>query len=386
MAEGWRERAASALVEGGDEEVEVLRPERPPLFDSEGVRAVMAPFLAALVWAGAVFREIVADSPIDPAALLMRAVALGFTVRAALAGRRFVGRLGLWAAADRWGLALAPEGLLLRTPRGDVAVAREDVLGVREHGHWGEQSAERRWSGVYVVTYPDTGRLFVAIPPVFERSPGVLAERLMRWLGPRSVDDGPTEHPAPARLASKLYDDAAEGRVPEGVTVIRHGAAWLARGPYATILLGVVIVEGFLRLGPDAWSRMGVVLPAAVALSLVAVPLVWGWLTRRAIAPRKGIALLFTPAEMLMRTRAGVVRATWKGLAQLRLEGKPTWSILSGYHQARTLVIERRDDPVIRYDEAFLGVPAEVVIVLANAYRKALIPRPGPDRASGAPG
>lgn len=385
MAEDWVERARAALAGKEAPEVEVVPPRRPPLLDGEGVRAALAPLLAALAWAGAIFRELVTDNPFDPAALLVRAVALGLTVRAVLSGRGLARRIGVWLAAPRCGLALAPDGILFRGPDGEVAIARDDVLGVREHGHWGERSARPRWSDVYVVTRPSTGRLFERIPPVFEHTPGVLAERIMRW---RGVVEAPEEHapPPPARLPSKLYDDAARGEVPPGVTVVRHGRGWLERGPYATILLGVVVVEGFARLGYETWERLGLVLPAAIGLSLLAVPLVWIGLTWRAIAPRKGIALLLTPAEAILRTRAGVLRTTWKELVRIAVESKPAWSILKGYHSQRTLVLEPRDSPVIRYDEAFLGVPAEVVTVLGDAYRKGIIPPPGSPGASADPG
>lgn len=382
----WEAEAKRAL--GGEDVpgVQRIRPRRPPLLDADGVRAVLAPFLATLVWGGAVFREMVVGSPIDPLALLLRAVALGLTVRAVLSGATFVRRARVWLAARRHGLALTDGGLVYRDVEGDHAVARRDIVAIREHGHWGQRSGARRWSDVYVVTRPESGRVVLTIPPLFERTPGVLAERLMRWRGPVPAPSD-VVYPAPARLGSKVYDDAAAGRVPEGGTVIRHGGAWRKRGPYATVLLGVIVVEGMLRLGPGAWSQLGIGLPAAIALALVAVPLVWTWLTRRAIAPRKGLAMVITPAEILMRTRAGVLRVTWKNLGAMRIESKPTWSILEGYHKARTLVMEPREGETIRYDEAFLGVPAEVVVSLAEAYRKgAITPPRGAPPASEDPG
>lgn len=363
----------SAANDTNDAATDALPGRRPPLFDATSVRAIAAPFVAAIAWAGAIFQETVSGSPIDPVALLLRAIALGLTVRSALGIRMLARRAKLWARATKHALELSPEALRLRGPSGETTIARDDVIAIREHGHWGERTTKHGWDDVYVVLRPRTGRAFVPIPPIFGGSPGELAERLMRWRGVVAADEE-REHPAPARLASKIYDDAAAGKPPEGGIAIRHGRRWMVRGPYATILLGVAIVEGFARLGPIGWAQMGVVLPAAVGFSLLLVPLVWAWLTRRAIAPRKGLALVLTPAEMLMRTRAGVLRATWKGLARAHIDRKPSWSILEGYHHARTLVIERREDEPIRYDEAFLGAPAEVVVALADAYKRGVIP------------
>ena len=361
------------MSEATNESADVVPGIRPPLFDATSVRATAAPFVAAIAWAGAIFQETVSGSPIDPVALLLRAIALGLTVRSVLAIRLLARRGSLWSRATKHALVLSPESLRLRGRRGETVVGRDDVVAIREHGHWGERSTKHAWDDVYVVLRPRTGRGFVAVPPIFGGSPGELAERLMRWRGAVPADED-REHPPPARLASKVYDDAAAGSPPPGGIAIRHGRRWMMRGPYATVLLGVVIVEGFMRLGPAGWAQMGVVLPAAVGVSLLLVPLVWVWLTRRAIAPRKGLALVLTPSEMLMRTRAGVLRATFKGLARVRIERKPSWSILEGYHQARTLVIERKEDEPIRYDESFLGTPAEVVVALADAYKRGVIP------------
>jgi hypothetical protein len=49
--------------------------------------------------------------------------------------------------------------------------------------------------------------------------------------------------------------------------------------------------------------------------------------------------------------------------------------MLQGYHQAKTLVLDRKTDPV-RYEEAFLGAPAEVTAALCEAYKRGLIKDP----------
>ena len=363
---------------------ETLPANRPPLLDRDALRSLSVPIVAAGVWAVAVSREAIVETPLDPLALVLRAVALGLTVRAVLAMRALFRRARVWSRASRYALVLGDERLLYRRPGGELAVAKDDVIAVLERGHWGERDGRRRWSDVYVVRAPGADPPWLSLPPLFDRSPGELAERLMRWRGPLPAPETPS-YPAPSRLASKVYDDAAAGVVPDGGVVIRHGRGWLARGPYATVLLGVAIAEGYARVGPAGWEQLGIALPTAVGLALLAVPLVWVLLTRRAVAPRHGVALVITPAEIIMRTRAGVLRATFRGLARVRIERKASWSVVEGYHQARTLVIERKQDEPIRYDEAFLGAPAEVVVSLAEAYRKGVIPRPGGHAEPGGP-
>ena len=383
----WIADAAAALAAGqSGDGVTVIKAQPPPLLDRAGIQAVLAPVLAALVWSGAVFREVVAGSPIDPLALLLRAVAFALTVRAVLLGAGFARRLAVWAGLSRWGLALTDGGLLLRTSDGDATVARSEVVAVVERGDWRTRKSGRRWSDVYVVTQPESGRLFLAVPPIFDRSAGILAERLMRWRGPI---EAPADHqwPEPARLGSRVYDDAAKGTVDAGVTVIRHGRGWIAKGPYATVLLGLAVADGFVRLGEIDLDEIGVLLPLGIAACASAVPVIWAWLTRRHVAPRKGLALVLTPAELLIRTRSGILRTTWRGLARITIATKASWTILEGYHGARTMVIERRDAPAIRYDEAFLGVPAEVVVALCEAHRSGVIPlarRPADPPATGA--
>ena len=69
---------------------------------------------------------------------------------------------------------------------------------------------------------------------------------------------------------------------------------------------------------------------------------------------------MLTPSEVLMRTREGVLRAQWRNLRRAYVEAKSGWSLVEGYHLARKLVLEREGAVTIRYDEAFLGIPAEV--------------------------
>jgi len=371
MASDWIARAEAALRGQPSPGIDRLPAARPSVLDARGRRALLAPVTAAFLWAAVVFREGLAH-PLDPLALLLRLLALAATLRALVALALLGSRVRELLRRDRYGVALGEDGLLLRTPRTDFAVARTDIVDIVEHGAWQDRSAQR-WADVYVVTRPDSGRLYLALPPFFAHSPGVLAERLMRW---RGVAEAPAEREArePAELASKLLDAVAAGERPPGVAVIEHGRGWLRRGPYATVLLGVAALEGWLRSSETARAQLGAAAPLVVALCLLIVPLFWIVLTRRDMAPRKGIALVLTPAELLLRTRAGVHRVRWTQVVRVEIASRTAWSILFGAHESRSLIVHRKGDDPISYAEPSLAAPAEVVAALCEGYRKGGLP------------
>ena len=367
----WIEAAEAALSgTATDTEHEVLRPGPPPVLDAVGLRALLAPFLAGFMWAATIFREVQIATPLDPLALLLRLLALALTVRALTLLFQLARRVRLRLSYSRYGLVLTPEGLLYRSPTMDVALPREDILEVRERGRWRDRSG-RRFADVYVVTQPRTGRTHVALPPVFERTPGMLAERLMRWLGPpdeAAEAEAPASEPKP--LVSELWERVARGERPDGVTAVPHGSAWLQRGPYASVLLGVAVLEGFIRLPERVRADVGTTMPLLLVGVLVIVPVSWYLVTRRQLAPRRGLALILTPDELLFRTRSGVVRVEWARLVGAEIESRATWSLLLGAHEARWLTLQRKNAPEVRYHDSFLGAPLEVVAALCDAYRK----------------
>jgi hypothetical protein len=161
--------------------------------------------------------------------------------------------------------------------------------------------------------------------------------------------------------------------------VIKHGSAYLRRGPYATVLLGLAVLTDWVMLPEAARTQGGMLAPLVMGFSLLLVPLVWLVLMRRDLKPRKGIALVLTPAEMLMRTRAGVHRIGWREVTKLEIASRTAWSVLLGPHPQRTLIIHRKrgpngEDNTISYVEEFLGAPAEVVVSLCDGYRKRILP------------
>jgi hypothetical protein len=281
--------------------------------------------------------------------------------------------LRLRVSFARYALALTPEGLLYRSPVTDVAVRREDIVDVRERGRWRERGG-RRFADVYVVTQPRSGRTHLALPPVFERTPGVLAERLMRWLG---APDAPEQADPPAAdahaLASELWEAVARGERPPGVAAIPHGNAWLQRGPYASLLLGVAVLEGFVRLPAATRETLGSGVPLLLLAALIVVPIGWLLLTRAQLSPRRGLAAILTPAELLLRTRAGVMRVAWPLIVQVEIESRAAWSLLLGAHESRWLTLRRKNAPELRFQESFCGVPLEVLHALCDGYRKARI-------------
>jgi hypothetical protein len=374
-------RAAEAAISRSaqpDPSVDVVSLESPPLFDSDGVRALLSPFLAGFMWAAMIFRELQADQPFDPLALLLRLLALALTLRALVLLTGLARRFRLRLSYRRYALALTDEGLLYRSPAMDVALQREDILDVRERGHWRNKGG-RRFADVYVVTHPRIGRSHLALPPVFERTPGVLAERLMRWLGPRdSAALGEVPQPDSQALASKLWERVAAGETIPGVIKIPHGSAWLQRGPYASVLLGIAVLDGFIRLPAENQQQVGLTMPLVLVGALVIVPISWYLLTRAQLRPRLGLALVLAPSELLVRLRSGVQRTAWAQLAAAEIEVRAAWSILLGAHESRTLVLARKNAAEIRYHESFIGAPLEVVVALCEAYRKGAVePPPG---------
>ena len=379
----WVRAAEAALSGHNDDEanVEVVAKFPPQILDADGVRALVSPFLAAFMWAAAVFRDTQAHHTLDPLALLFRLLALALSVRAVVLLVRLLQRVRVRLQMSRYALALTPEGVLFRSPNTDIAIPREDVLDVRERGgDWGKRSG-RRWAEVYVITNPDSGRMCVTLPPIFERTPGMLVESLMRWRGAAQATpdtdagDAPTAEESAARepLASKLWERVAAGERIPGVAAIRHGQAWLKRGPYASVLLGLAVLDGYVRLPASARVQVNTGPALLLAAALVLVPTSWFVMTRRSLAPRKGLALVLTPRELLARTRAGVQRVAWAQVTRIDISARMVWSILQGAHETRLLTIGQEREANIQCSEAFLGIPAEVVAGLCEAYRKGLV-------------
>lgn len=382
----WSSSIARALNEAaslpdGYERVPVRS---PPIFEGAGGRALLALPMAVIVIAVVVLRP-GSSSPFDALGLLLRLVAYLFSVRAVI-GMIVLGRRVLLALRARsYALVIGDAGLVLRTPESTRVVRRDDIVGIAERGHWRGRGA-RRFAPVYVALRPGAGPTHLELPPIFEDSPGVLAERLMRWRGPLPEERAPAAVD-PNVIASLVYEQAAAGAVPADTTAIRHGWQLLAQGPYATMLLAVALLDGYLRMGHLDRLVLGWGPIVWLGVAFVLVPIAWFLVVWREVGPRRGLALVMTPAELLIRTRRGLTRVPWSEVAKIDIESRTAWSVVLGQMERRQICFERRGEDVsrIRYDEQFLGAPAEVVEALANAYRKGRVGPGAADVRAGEP-
>jgi len=352
-------------------DIDIVDTHSPALLDANGARALLSPFFAGFMWAAVVFRETQSHSSLDPLALLLRVLALAMTLRALGVLWRFGQRLKLLLQWKRYGLVVTDQGLLFRAPDRDVVVQRADVLDVREqHAVAGSPRSAGGAAEVYLVTHPSTGRTHVTLPPVFAASPRALAERLMRWRG-LGGEGTPLPSESPEPLPSKLWDRSGAGEVLTGVVAIRHGSGWMKRGPYASMLLGLAVLDGFLRLPTQAAQSINPLPALLLAAALVIVPAAWFLFTRGTLRDRKGLALVLSPQDLLSRGRGGIIRAPWSSVTRVEILARSSWSLFLGGYTSRTLIVHRkRGDADVQVADTFLATPVDVVAALCDAYRK----------------
>lgn len=352
-------------------DIDIVDTHSPALLDASGARALLSPFMAGFMWAAVVFRETQSHSSLDPLALLLRVLALAMTLRALGVLWRFGQRLRLVLQWRRYGLVITDEGLLFRSPDRDVVVPRADLLDVREqHAVAGSARSGGGAAEVYLVTHPATGRTHVTLPAVFAASPRALAERLMRWQGQAGERTPLPDEPAES-LPSKLWERCGASEVLPGVVAIRHGNGWMKRGPYASMLLGLAVLDGFVRLPNQAAQSINPLPALLLAAALVVVPAGWFFFTRGTLRDRKGLALVLSPQELLTRERSGIVRAAWSSVVRIEIVARNSWSLMQGGYSSRTLIVHRKRGVAdVQVAEAFLATPIEVVAGLCDAYRK----------------
>jgi hypothetical protein len=154
------------------------------------------------------------------------------------------------------------------------------------------------------------------------------------------------------------------------VIAIHHGCGWLTRGPYITALLGLALVLRWLQFDEQTAWLIGPEMIYIVFFGTLMVPLAWILLTLRELRPRKNLAFVLTDEALLIRTRRGVLDTPLGRLGTPRIDERIAWSAIRGVHRERTLILPRADDSPIRYEEAFLGVPAEVALILLTTKRR----------------
>ncbi|MAQ13315.1 MAG: hypothetical protein CMN30_00745 [Sandaracinus sp.] len=330
----------------------------PPLLRGEGWRGLVFPALAIALLVLGFDREGSAKTALNPVALGLRALGLAFALRGLPALAELARRVRLALGKHR--LVLEDGALRLESPEGSRAVPREDVVAVHQGRGW------RGLDRVWVIHRPDAeGRAMLGLPPVFG-GPAALAAAITEWRG--AVPEG-GDPPAPARQGSQVYDRASQGHLGAGMAVVRHGAGWLRRVPFAAVLAALVFLDGALRTPQLELGYLGL-LPLAGVVVCSLVPLAWLYVALRHVVPRRGLALVATPAEVLMRTREGIVRASWPHLEGVSVQAEPALTVLEGWTRRRRMVLKRDGDRhPICYDEAFLGVPADAVAALLEAYR-----------------
>ena len=81
-----------------------------------------------------------------------------------------------------------------------------------------------------------------------------------------------------------------------------------------------------------------------------------------------GAAIIATPAEMLVRTRAGMHRVAWSAVVSIATPTGRGFSSLGGLTPRTTLILERESGSAIRIDGAWLHDPASVVRAILEAY------------------
>lgn len=335
----------------------------PSVFAADAANVLTSALLAALIVAAARFRAQVSVAQFDLIALLLRVASVAFALRTLIALGRLLARLRRDRHAAQQALAWSEAGLLYQSAGGERWAARADVLAlvVPEHKRRGEAAL----APLYVVLRGAPRPEYWELPPYFASSAEILQARLERWLGARP----PGATPAPPRSdPERRYAGAAQGQPEPGDLVVPEGRGYRLRAPYG-VLLALVFVVDALRVAGPYRARL---LPAAAAALLLALAALAGWFAwmRRRRAARLGIALVFTPEELVLRGRHGALSLPWSQLARAEVVTRLGWSPFVGAFAERVLWLRALDGTEVPFDGAFLGVPAEVAAALAEAYRE----------------
>lgn len=347
----WIERAEAALGGHDDPNIEVLAGAPPPLLDATGRRALLSPLLAGFLWSAAVFVEQL-RGPLDSLSLLLRLLALAITLRSALLALTWLRRARIYAQHRRYALAISDEGLLLRTPRTDVALVRDDIVEICAQTVLARGREGSGWADVYIVTKPQSGRTFACLPPVFSRNSELLAEQLGQWRGDVSV--APDSEPA-------------------STTEIDRKRGFPRRGPIATVLLGLVLLESYLRLPEAARSYATGWVAAVVVTCTVLIPAAWLLAERVRLGPGRAPLLSISASHVSLATRRGARRMTWSQATKIEVRIRGSWSLMQGAHDVRALSVGAFDASAVQFGEEQLALPIDVARALCDAYRNGTI-------------
>jgi hypothetical protein len=362
--------AARGGARGAD--VEVLPGARPRWFDADTGRALSGGLLAAFVVAAAIFRARLSGGPgFDLIGLTLRVAGAAFLLRACLSVALLIRRGVRESEARAATLVLGPEGLWLGVGGAEHWVAKSDVIGLALPEPVEQGSTPAAQAPLDVVLKSATGApRTLAIPPYFAANQDILLARMNRWLG-HALAEPATRFDPPLPDPEGRYRRIAQGSSEAGELRIPEGFGYLSRAPYGVLLGCLFAFDALGNAGPlHARLLPGVLAACALALAFLAGWFVWMNGRRKS---RLGIAMALTRQELLLRGKAGVIGIPWGQLAQIEVDARLTWSPFFGSYPVRVLVLNTTDGDRMLFDGGFLGVPADVVRVLCEAYRRRAI-------------
>lgn len=363
MTAGERaERARAKRAGAGEGSDEVLVGRASSIFDRLDARLVRSGAIAA-----ALFGIVDLHAQLSHALFLTVDVAL--RIFAAAASIRFAVRLiralrahVLEGDPKRHAIVLDDDALVLLDGDDARVLPKPSVAAVVEDPPRGSAIGS-----VSLIVRGD-GPCLVVLPTPLARPAAATARRLERYLGPVVLPEHHV-HPAPDASPTRTFDEAEAGRPPVGATTMRRTLGWLLEGPYA----GVVIV---LVLGVRAASGELVLEPPLIATAALCLLLPGMWLVRGMRMRTSKLAFVATPAELLVRSQGGVHRFPWPEVVRVDTVDRRTWNVLTGLTRSRAVVVEREDGTQIVFDERELPVAAYHVRALFEAYLDGLVPDP----------
>jgi hypothetical protein len=369
----------------GQAGVETMYGARPSFLNAQTAHALTSAVLAAFVILAARFRSELSAGQLDLIASGLRVAALAFVLRALIDFARFARALVGDRVARSAQLVLTPDELVLRVAGEEQRVRRDEVLGISAQETLPTRTLPARPDAIALTLTPRGGKpRVVFVPPYFAPTSEIALARLTRWRG--AAPDGPAREPN-EELAGPIddavqapdahYERAASGSTTEPDVVIPEGRGYLLRAPYTALLGMCFALDVFFSAGT---SRLLIATPVVAACALsIAVLVAWfAWITRKRKS-RRGIGMLLTRAELLLRGPHGVVAVPWAQLASTELRVSARWSPFVGSYAVRVLTLGTNTGERMIFDQSFLGVPLEVVEVLCRhaearvAQRKARV-------------
>jgi hypothetical protein len=367
---GWADVLRRAAQGSAQASVEVLHGARPTLLNAQTASALTSAILAAFVCLAARFRSELAAGQLDLIASALRTAALAFVLRALIDLARSARALWHDREAARATLVLSDHGLLLRVGEREESVHRDELLGIGASEALPSRTLPARPEPLLLTLTPRAGQpRLLELPPYFAPTSEIALARLTRWWGRERAPRSEQSSERPEQEAPEAhYERAARGQLSERDLVVPEGRGYLLRAPYTALLGLVFALDVFLSAGPSRALIAGPV-SLAGALSLFALLAWFAWIARRR-SSRRGIGMLFTRAELLLRGPQGVVAVPWAQLQDAELKLSARWSPFVGAYPARTLILSTNAGERMVFDRAFFGVPLEVIAVLCEWYRE----------------